>query len=470
VSRAPWLGALGIVGLLHCSSPQTLPPLGQLVLYLDTDAPLPSGAAGVASALTPAPLFDRVRFDATPTGEAVDAAGCDCSRQFDVTEERVRKGEVSFGVLGSLAGHGTIRVRMFRGGATVQGEPDPRSTIDMTFALPSVPAEGIVSRTLFLPTENVGTPLGTTTPLETSPGPPDPYHVGTWPGAQRKNCPAAPHAGEVCVPGGAFWMGNVAAANGPGSGNVSRLIVMSPYYIDATETTVAAYRAAGGQDQAPWPGTDGCDLIDYCTYSSAPGKYDDLPINCIDWAEARMVCQSQGKDLPSEVQFEYVASELAGNDFVWGFDLPQCGDAVFERGGYGYYFSFPSDCVSPNGDTECCGSPLGGLGLGGPLPPNSSMRDMLTIALPGWTGTIYDLAGNLGEYARDQWDLETGPCWSKPGIYTDPVCMDPDSSQVVVRGGDWTAGPEGLLAAQRTPSILNAAGPQIGFRCVRATP
>jgi len=53
-----------------------------------------------------------------------------------VTDDRVESGGVSFGVLPPLAGHGTLRVRLFRGDATVQGEPDPGSTIDVTFALP----------------------------------------------------------------------------------------------------------------------------------------------------------------------------------------------------------------------------------------------------------------------------------------------------------------------------------------------
>jgi formylglycine-generating enzyme len=467
VSRAARGAVLGLALLLDCSpSQKVLPPTGQLLLYLDTDAPLPSSTGAATSALTPAPLFDRVRFDATPT---LDGGPCDCSREFDVTDDRVESGSVSFGVLPPLAGHGTLRVRLFRGDATVQGEPDPGSTIDMTFALPAVPAEGIVSRTLFLPTDAVGVPQGTKSPLQTSAGPPNPFHVGTWPGAQRKNCPAAPQEGEVCVPGGAFWMGNVAAANaGPDSGNVSRLVVMSPYYLDATEMTVGAYRAEGGECDVPWSGTTGCDPQDYCTYTSSPGNNDGLPVNCIEWTQARAVCQKQGKDLPTEAQFEYAASGLAGQPYVWGTDIPQCGDVVFERGGYGYFNAYAQECVPMGSDTTCGGAPAGGLGLGGPLPPKSGMRDQLTIALPGWTATIYDLIGNIDELTRDQWNAETDPCWSRPGVYTNPLCSDPTSTEETARGGDWTQGASAALAAQRQETPMNVIGPYLGFRCARS--
>jgi formylglycine-generating enzyme len=453
--------------LVHCSPKATLlPPEGQLLLYLDTDAPLPSGAGRASSALTTTPLFDRVRFDATL---GVDAGPCDCTREFDVTENLLETGGASFGVLSSLAAHATIRVRLFRGDATVQGEPDPGSTIDMTFALPVPPAEGIVSRTLFLPTDAVGTPAGTTTPLETLPGPPSPSKVGTWPGAQRRNCPAAPRDGEVCVPGGAFWMGNVAAADeGVSDGNVSRLVVMSPYYIDATEMTVGAYRALGGNTEVPWSGETGCEVEDYCTFTESPSKNDGLPVTCIDWGEARDVCMKQGKDLPTEAQFEYAASGLSGQPYVWGTDVPQCAYAVFERGGFGYAYSFPDECVSLDDNHACNGSPAGGLGLGGPLPPKSGPRDQLTIALPGWTGTVFDLVANVAEFTRDQWEAENGPCWSKPGVYSDPVCSDPTSTEVTARGGDWTQGPVALLAATRQETPIIALGPYLGFRCARS--
>jgi formylglycine-generating enzyme required for sulfatase activity len=264
-------------------------------------------------------------------------------------------------------------------------------------------------------------------------------------------------------------MGNVAAADeGPANGNVSRLVVMSPYYLDATEMTVGAYRAQGGGNDAAWSGETGCDPQDYCTYTASPGKNDGLPITCVNWDQARAVCQKLGKDLPTEAQFEYAASGLSGQPYVWGTDVPECAYTVFERGGFGYAYSYPDECVSLDTNEACNGSPAGGLGLGGPLPPMSGPRDQLTIALPGWTGTIFDLVANVAELTRDQWDPENGPCWSRTGVYTDPLCSDPAATDVTARGGDWTSGPVALLAATRQDTLINVIGPYLGFRCARS--
>ena len=460
------LARIALLALLHCA-PRSPPPASQLVLYLDTDAPLPSGSGGASGALDPAPLFDRVRFDATPNG---DSGACDCSREFDVTSELVASGAVSFGVLPPLAGQGTLRVRLFRASATVEGEPDPGSTIDITFALPEASSSGVVEWTLYMPTDEVGTPLGTASPMATLAGRPNPSHVGTWPGAIRRNCAAAPGVGEVCVPGGAFWMGNVAASGqGANSGDASRLVILSPFYVDETEMTVGTFRGLNGVAAGFWESTRACATGDYCTLTPHPGPNEDLPATCVDWPHARAVCVRQGKDLLSEAQFEYLASGLAGQPYVWGTDVPQCGDTVFERGGYGAYSNFPHDCVDvPSNAPDCdAGFPAGGLGLGGPLPPRSGSRDRLTIALAGWTGTVFDLIGNVAEYTLDKWNLETGSCWSRRGVYTNPVCDDPSATERTNRGGDWASDPAGVLAAFRDWNGLNDDSAEIGLRCAR---
>jgi hypothetical protein len=145
---------------------------------------------------------------------------------------------------------------------------------------------------------------------------------------------------------------------------------------------------------------------------------------------------------------------------------------VFERGGYGAFNGAPDDCIDvmDTGATCDCGEIAGGLGLGGPLPPRTGdARDRLTIALPGWTGTVYDLAGNVGEMMLDKFDLESGPCWARPGIYTNPVCEDPAAVDLSSRGGDFGAAAQGLLAAYRTFTAPREVGPQTGFRCGRAS-
>ena len=69
----------------------------------------------------------------------------------------------------------------------------------------------------------------------------------TWPSAVRVPCAGSAAAGEVCVPGGAYWMGN-AKLTGEGTGDAAdrlRLVVVPPFFLDATEVTVGRVRAAG---------------------------------------------------------------------------------------------------------------------------------------------------------------------------------------------------------------------------------
>ena len=321
-----------------------------------------------------------------------------------------------------------------------------------------------------MPTDHVGTPLGTSSPVATLPGRPNPSHVGTWPGAVRKNCATAPRVGEVCVPGGAYWMGNVVAlGQGANSGDRSRLVILSPFYVDETEMTVATFRAMNGTVGQFWAGKEGCATGDYCTITPHPGPNEGLPATCVDWPHARAICTSQGKDLLSEAQFEYLASGLAGQPYVWGTDVPQCGYTVFERGGYGAYSNYSQDCVHVPGNAPDCdaGIPVGGLGFGGPLPPRSGSRDRLTIALPGWTGTVFDLAGNVAEYTLDKWNLETGPCWARPGIYVNPVCDDPSATERTNRGGEWASDASFVLAAVRDWTGVDVVSAEVGFRCAR---
>src|SRR5262245_39711877 len=132
------------------------------------------------------------------------------------------------------------------------------------------------------------------------------------------------------------------------------LVIVSPFFLDKTEVTVAAARAAGGAPQ-PWTGSfSGDNVLDYCTFTRAPGPHEKFPANCVSWAEAHKICRARGADLPTEAQYEYAASGLAGRRYVWGEDTPECADAVFGRSGYGL-FAAVAPCrpdAPPGGPTD----------------------------------------------------------------------------------------------------------------------
>jgi formylglycine-generating enzyme required for sulfatase activity len=258
------------------------------------------------------------------------------------------------------------------------------------------------------------------------------------------------------VPGGAFWMGTSDTlldalpfqdALGP------HLVVLSPFFLTTHEVTVATVRAARTRPRVIWSGQkSGRTVQDFCTFSSSAGANEDLPANCLLWDEAATVCESMNAELPTEAQYEYVAGHFEARRFVWGQDAPECGDAVFGRGGWGIFEAADAPCKTK--------APPGGVALGG-----QSARDRLELP----TGTIVDIAGNVAEWARDNWNRHDERCWSSPRVYRDPLCMRPtkDAFDHPARGGEWLVLSGQLTRSTRTGASSITATPEVGFRCAR---
>jgi formylglycine-generating enzyme required for sulfatase activity len=438
-----------------CTAAPAQQPPSEILLYVDTDAPMPEYAA---PADAPTPLFDRVRID------VAGPAGAVASNDLELFADTLRAGASVGLALPVGAGGYVARVRLYRAAfATGDGEPDPRTTVDVTVALPPVQANVTTAITVMLPTSAVGVPSGNeATPVQPEDGAPSSSQVGTWPQSKPVPCRGMPLDDEVCIPGGAYWMGNPAAKSvlTGNDGASMRLVVLSPFFLKKTETTVGEYRASGLPVYGAWSGsTAGTGTQDWCTYTAAPracdggGPCDTSPTNCVLPSQARTFCQKRGGDLPTEAQYEYAAGGLKGRAFVWGEDQPTCPDAVYAQGGNGFLVDALTACPRPSQH-------------GGPLPPGTGMRDRLPF---GDGGEVLDLAGNLGEWARDTWNEQTEGCWAAPGIYTDPVCTKPSAIDVgwlPWRGGDWLT-LEPLYAASRAIAYPGEGSIQIGFRCVR---
>ena len=73
-ARTRGLAALFVLAASGCSA--ELPPLGQTLLYIDTDAPLPPAPGESLGEDDPPALFDRVRLDVYPPG-ATEPCGTD---------------------------------------------------------------------------------------------------------------------------------------------------------------------------------------------------------------------------------------------------------------------------------------------------------------------------------------------------------------------------------------------------------
>jgi sulfatase modifying factor 1 len=437
-----------------CSAP--LPPKGQVLLYVDTDAPLPP-AADLAEPGAPPPLFDRLRIEIYAPGASDPCAGC--TREFSVDAKILRQGQASIGVVPEKGGSGyRARVRLFRNAGTGSGEPRPGSTIESVVSLPAIAATGIVEASVVLRTDDVASPQGTLdAPIASNPGHSTPSLVSSWPGASRVPCTGDAGPREACIPGGAFWMGDPrldTINDVEYDGTLERLVILSPFFMDLTEVSVATMRASGRPRRSPQTGLsdnpqEAGGAIANCTFTSAPGKSEEVPVNCVSWDFASAYCTALGRTLPSEAQHEYVAGGTKSLFYPWGSDVPACEDAVFAR--------------SKGSDTSSMCVSLGT----SPEPSGSGKRDRLTLG----SRELVDIAGNVQEWASDMWNRENEPCWGT-GIFRDPRCASRsprDGDARSVRGGDWSTFGSLLRSAVRA-RVKNAdrvQGEQVGFRCVR---
>jgi formylglycine-generating enzyme required for sulfatase activity len=412
--------------------PAPLPPRGHLVVWIDTDATLS--------------LIDSARI------EVLHRDG----RVVDSRETGVREG-ISFTVVGSA----DVRLTMWHA-ASGRSAPLPEESLQGLFALPDPPAEGTREVTLFLPLDRAGVaPEGAQPPEEGRRA----SRIGTSPLAARRSCDGAPREGEACVPGGAFWMGHPRIKNvGLGSADARRLVVLSPFFMDVHEVTVAAYRRDGrvyaGRFSGSYAGTD---AKDHCAFTDQVGPHEDLPLNCVRREPAREYCQSRGGDLPTEAELEYAAGALGTSLYPWGDDAPSCEDLVWGRGGGSLVYELASQ---PGPCRVTTGSPRQRIGFPEPVTPFG--RDV--VVLPDGS-KLHHLAGNLSEWTRDVFSPQEGACWQAraPNVFVDPVCErgHPGTPPAFsTRGGGF------FLPARFVPrafknGAVEGAHLDVGFRCVR---
>lgn len=115
-------------------------------------------------------------------------------------------------------------------------------------------------------------------------------------------------AGMVKIPAGTYSVGH-----GPGGGQYARQqeVSLAEYWIDRQEVSNAEYAAflAGNRADLPvsWNGEAGF-----------PAGTDELPVRGVTWATAVQYCESQGKRLPTEAEWEVAARGPDGFLYPWG--------------------------------------------------------------------------------------------------------------------------------------------------------
>ncbi|GAB1420672.1 hypothetical protein MASR2M15_07820 [Anaerolineales bacterium] len=277
----------------------------------------------------------------------------------------------------------------------------------------------------------------------------------------------------VTVPGGVFTMGSTpnevlnaveecvnrdgascAASMGEDS-NPSFQVSLDAFEIEVTEVTFAQYvaflnyiRSEGLDNKTGCLGflciqtknelpNDAVIVFDGANYSVPPGLQNH-PVYGVTWYGAKAYCESIGRRLPTEAEWEYAARGTDGRIYPWGniWDptLAQTGrPAVGERVpiAVGQY---------PSG-----ASPFG----------------------------VLDMAGNVAEWVNDwysatQYDQQV----NLPQPVIDPT-GPPTGLEKVLRGGSWDAVPFFARTVHRqsflpVPDTASAAYPRwIGFRCAQ---
>ncbi|MBT5831334.1 MAG: SUMF1/EgtB/PvdO family nonheme iron enzyme, partial [Candidatus Latescibacteria bacterium] len=148
---------------------------------------------------------------------------------------------------------------------------------------------------------------------------------------------------------------------------------------------------------------------------------DDLPATNISWQEAQAYCQSVGKRLPTEAEWERAC-----------------------RGGQGYAYEYGMPYDDQMART--------GMGLDlGPV-------EVHTLGDRGVVG----LTGNVWEWCADWYDRDIYRKRLK-GSFESPEKGD----QHVLRGGAWYSNAQAARCTHRPGNVKKMRDPSFGFRCAR---
>jgi sulfatase modifying factor 1 len=284
---------------------------------------------------------------------------------------------------------------------------------------------------------------------------------------------AAPCCDSLLVPGGTFYRSYDVATDNQFP-DMTNPATVSDFRLDTYEVTVGRYRqffdaglgtqanppAAGAgarslngmADQGGWDPAWNANLpadsaaLDAAlncdgmqgSWTTTPGANESLPINCMSWYDAVAFCAWDGGFVPTEAEWNYVAS--GGNQQrAYPWSSPPS--------------SMTDDCSYANQNTGtafCVNPPKGFVNRVGSESPKGDGR---------WGHA--DLGGNLLEWTLDWYNQSyVNPC-------VDCADMTMNASRTL-RGGFWFGVPYEMRTALRggdDPKIRGSGG---GMRCARA--
>lgn len=253
----------------------------------------------------------------------------------------------------------------------------------------------------------------------------------------------------VLIPGGEFIMGlNDEDPLGiQPSGNVR--MTVNAYWMDQTEVTNKQYRAFLQSlepdrrdemlpDSVAWTRETGVPWEVYFRDEA----YEDYPVTCVTWHQAKAYAKWAGKRLPSEVEWEYAArSGVSGRIYPW--------DGLYARDPYnGLHMAN----FAPEGNHAVDGfvttAPVGS------FPPNNFR--------------LFDIVGNVAEWCEDAYFPSYKILKQAMDQLITPRYLNENESRKIVRGGSWASDAFFIGVGVRDYRPSKSPSPRVGFRCARA--
>jgi formylglycine-generating enzyme required for sulfatase activity len=213
-------------------------------------------------------------------------------------------------------------------------------------------------------------------------------------------------------------------------------VTIKSFYLDMYEVTNSQFREfvrANPQWSAariPTRFHNGNYLKDWVSDNFPEGRAKHPVVN-VSWYAAVAFCQSLGKRLPAEAEWELAArGGLQNKTFPWGDEPVEKRRANYAGSGI--------KATTPVG-----GYPANGYGL-------------------------FDMAGNVWEFMADEWAAYTEAEQDNPvaggNLFLDKSFYDVTTRRVI-RGGSWGGAPLNLRVTYRDSHPPNGARDFVGFRC-----
>jgi amidase len=199
-------------------------------------------------------------------------------------------------------------------------------------------------------------------------------------------------------------------------------VTVQPFFIDRTEVSNAAFKRfvdshpEWSRDRLSKDRHNG-DYLKTWNDGTYPSIEADFPATFITWDAASAYCQSLGKRLPTEAEWEFAAGGGQPAEFPWGDANPDQSRVNFS------------------------GTGLGKPALVGRFPSVRGLRHM---------------SGNVWEFVEDRWKVSYD------------ASAETSVDRRVIRGGSFGGSPVNLRVRYRDSHPQLGAGPHVGFRCARS--